>query len=191
MSVLRRISRLVVLSQVALTLAACSPDAVTAPRKSGALDPSRTALETDAVQDGLAEVRAATARYHRVEVALAEGYVSTLICAASPAGAMGIHYVNPTLRHDATFDAARPELLLYEPQQNGQLRLVAIEYVVTRTLWDAAHPGTLPTFLGQSFFQSFGPAAHGEPDHYELHVWLWRDNPSGMFAQWNPNVSCL
>lgn len=180
--------RLAPLPALLLVATACGADAT------AGLSPARVAASAASAPDdagpALAAVRAATAKYHRVEVALADGYVSTPVCAASPAGGMGIHYVNPALRHDATFDPARPELLLYEPQKNGRLRLVAIEYVVTRTLWDAANPGTVPTYLGQPFFRSFGPAAHGEPDHYELHVWLWRHNPSGMFAQWNPMVAC-
>ena len=190
MRVPRRSVRPVVLSLGVLAVAACAPDAATAPHEPGAPALSRGAAAADAGQSGLAAVRAATAKYHRVEVAVADGYVRTPVCASSPAGGMGVHYVNPGLRHDATFDPVRPEVLLYEPQKNGQMRLVAIEYVVTRALWDAAHPGTTPTFLGQPFFRSFGPAAHGEPDHYELHVWLWRHNPSGMFAQWNPAVTC-
>jgi hypothetical protein len=183
-------SRLLRLAPLILSVAtACGRDAavLVSPVQASAI---AMAMHDDAA--ALAEVRAATARYHQVETALADGYVSTPVCAALPggAGAMGIHYVNPMLRHDATFDPTRPELLLYEPQKNGKLRLVAVEYVITRSLWDAAHPGTIPTYLGHPFFQSFGPAAHGEPDHYELHVWLWRHNPDGVFAQWNPMVSC-
>ena len=182
------ILRLVPLPVLLLATVGCGPEAtaVLAPARA----PASAAVTREIDGAALAAVRAATARYHRVEVALADGYVSTPVCATSPAGAMGIHYVNPALRHDATFDPARPELLLYEPQKNGQRRLVAVEYVITRALWDAANPGTVPTYLGQEFVRSFGPAAHGEPDHYELHVWLWRHNPSGMFAQWNPQVTC-
>ena len=182
--------RLAPIPAAVLLLAAtgCGPDAGAA--LSPAQSPASAASAAENDGPALAAVRAATAKYHRVEVALADGYAPTPVCAASPAGAMGIHYVNAALRHDATFDPLRPELLIYEPQRNGKLRLVAVEYVITRSVWDAANPGTIPTFLGQPFFRSFGPAAHGEPDHYELHVWLWRHNPSGMFAQWNPKVSC-
>lgn len=147
-------------------------------------------------QSALAGIRAATAKYHRVEVAIAAGYATTVACAASPAGAMGVHYVNagllgaPVPGGDATIDPLRPEVLVYEPMPNGRFRLVAVEYLVWRAAWDAAHPDEGPTLLGVPFVESFGSAAHGLPDHYELHVWLWRHNPSGMFAQWNPNVSC-
>ncbi|HYW30062.1 MAG TPA: hypothetical protein VE869_01050, partial [Gemmatimonas sp.] len=180
----------------ALTLAACSPDSPTAPNS----DLSARAANGAAVQmiDGraLADVRAATAKYHRAEVALAEGYINTGECVASPAGGMGIHFVKPGLmgspapNGDATFEPTRPEVLVYEPMKNGQLQLVAVEYLVWRAPWDAAHPGTSPSFLGEEFAKSFGEAAHGLPDHYELHVWLWKHNANGMFAAWNPKVSC-
>lgn len=183
---------------VAALLAACAPDAATAPREPGAPTMARAGAAAAAGQSGLAEVRAATAKYHRVEAALADGYVSTVECAALPGvGAMGIHYINnalmgpPAPAGDATFDPTRPEVLVYEPQKNGKLRLVAVEYLVWRAPWAAAHPGAAgPAFQGVPFVESFGPAAHGLPDHYELHVWLWRHNPSGMFAQWNPDVTC-
>jgi len=151
---------------------------------------SKGGSSADAGGSALAEVRAATAKYHRVEVAIAEGYFNTRECVASPAGAMGIHYVNRALRDDPALDPTRPEVLVYEPQKNGQLRLVAVEYFVWRAAWDALSPSSSPTLFGEPFFRSFGPAAHGLPDHYELHVWLWRNNPSGMFAQWNPKVTC-
>lgn len=178
------------------TLAACSPDSTTAP--DGVL--AARAADAAAVQmtDGsaLASVRAATAKYHRAEVALASGYINTGECVASPAGGMGIHFVNPGLmgspapNGDAAFDPTQPEVLVYEPMKNGQLQLVAVEYLVWRAPWDAAHPNAAPAFLGETFASSFGPAAHGLPDHYELHVWLWKHNENGMFAEWNPKVSC-
>jgi hypothetical protein len=180
---------------VAVTLlAACAPDAATAPE----MVPTRAAATSaEAEQPAFAAVRAATAKYHRADVALADGYVNTGECVAAPSGGMGIHFVNPGLMGapmpggDATFDPTRPEVLVYEPQQNGQLKLVAVEYLVWRTPWDAAHPGSAPTFAGQAFDESFGEHAHGLPDHYELHVWLWRHNPNGMFAPFNPKVKCM
>lgn len=138
----------------------------------------------------LATVRAATARFHDVAAAEAAGYVSTGECVALPGvGAMGIHYVNPPLMGDAGFDPARPEVLVYEPQADGSRRLVAAEFLVFRAPWDAAHAAA-PAFGSQAFDQSFGAQAHGLPDHYELHLWLWRHNPAGMFASWNSKVSC-
>lgn len=176
---------------VAALLAGCTPDAAIAPEPGESALRIPTSASASMGQSGLAEIRAATARYHRVEVAIADGYRSTFECVARPGvGAMGIHYVNFALRNDAAFDATHPEVLVYEPQKNGQLRLVAVEYFIWRTNWDAAHPTTTPSLLGHPFNQSFDLAAHGLPDHYELHAWLWRHNPNGMFAPWNPNVTC-
>jgi hypothetical protein len=180
---------------VAALLAACAPDSASGPDASQVPSLARAEAAAGNGQSGLAAVRAATARYHRVEVAIADGYVNTGECVASPAGGMGIHFVNPALMGapmpggDATFDPTRPEVLVYEPK-DGKLKLVAVEYLIWRAAWDAANPGGGPTYLGQSFDESFGPESHGLPDHYELHAWIWQENPSGMFAPWNPKVSC-
>lgn len=180
----------------AALLAACAPDASTAPAADRTPALARGGGGGDA-HPALAEVRAATARYHRVEAAIADGYATTHACAALPGvGAMGIHFIKgallgaPTPAGDAVVDPVRPEVLVYEPQANGRLRLVAVEWLVWRAAWDAAHPGTDPALFGTPFVRSFGAGAHGLPDHYELHAWIWRHNPSGMFAQWNPEVSC-
>lgn len=149
----------------------------------------------------LATARAATAKYHDVSVAVADGYRPTTICEASSVGAMGMHYNNPALLgvipgsaplngSDAVIDPKRPEVVLYEPDEDGVPRLVAIEYVVFRSAWDAVHSEP-PTLAGIPFDQRFGSNAHGISDHYELHVWLWRRNPLGMFSPYNPNVRCL
>ena len=144
-----------------------------------------------ALRRELAAARAASARYHRVETALADGYIDTGECVALPGvGGMGIHFVNPRLMGDADVDPSHPEVLVYEPRKNGKLRLVAVEYLVFRAPWDAAHPGTTPAFVGVPFDESFGEAAHGLPDHYEIHAWVWQHNPLGMFAPFNPRVSC-
>lgn len=148
----------------------------------------------------LAAVRAATTEFHDVDVAFAAGYrPSRAGCESSSLGAMGIHYGHPALLGlvpgpvpsgtDNVIDPLRPEVLLYEPQADGTRRFVGIEYVVYRAAWDAVNSAP-PTLLNIPFDQKFGPDAHGHADHYELHVWLWRNNPLGMFAPWNPKVSC-
>lgn len=174
--------------------AGCAQDAPTA------VDASESALfakggnaerTSASMNQQLAAVRRATARFHRVEVALQGGYVSTGDCVALPGvGAMGVHYVNRPLMGDATYDPARPEVLVYEPQKNGKFKLVAVEYLIFRAPWEAAGNTGDPMFGDVPFVQSFGVRAHGLPDHYELHVWLWQHNPMGMFAQWNPRVTC-
>ena len=149
----------------------------------------------------IAGIRAATAQYHDVDLAFEAGYrPSTAGCESHAEGAMGIHYGNPALLGlvrgsrpttgtDAVIDPLRPEILMYEPQPDGTRRLVGIEYVVYRAAWDAVHDDP-PTLLGLPFDEKFGSEAHGHADHYELHLWLWRHNPLGMFAPWNPKVSC-
>jgi hypothetical protein len=104
-------------------------------------------------------------------------------------GAMGIHYVNSKLVGDPSIDAGSPEALVYEPEQNGRLRLVALEYIVVQSAWDATHSAP-PTLFGQQFNFTASPNRFGLPAFYSLHAWIWKHNPSGLFSMWNPNVSC-
>jgi hypothetical protein len=135
------------------------------------------------------EVRRATERYQNVAAATDAGYALFLGCVTSPQGsAMGIHYVNSTLVGDGKLDAARPEALMYEPR-GGKLALVGVEYIVIASAWDAANK-TPPTLMGQLFHYNPSPNRYGIPAFYALHVWAWRPNPDGVFADWNPHVSC-
>jgi hypothetical protein len=136
-------------------------------------------------QQGLAALRAATARFHRFDVAKAAGYTFLFMnmCmvdeSAASLGGMGEHYVNLGLLDDKV-DIATPEAVLYEPGPNGQRRLVAVEYVIPKGAWDSADP---PELLGQKFtLNAF--------DLWALHVWVWKHNPSGMYDSWNPRVTC-
>jgi len=129
----------------------------------------------------LAAVRALTAPYQNFEMAMEAGYSASLTpCLSSPEGGMGYHYGNPAYM-DGTVDAMKPEVMVYEPMRNGQLRLVAVEYIVPIPLWQGAEA---PMLFGQHFH--LNPVA----GIWALHVWLWKHNPSGMFADWNPNVTC-
>jgi hypothetical protein len=76
---------------------------------------------------------------------------------------------------------ARPEVLLYEPMGEGRLRLIGVEFIIPFTAWTAAEP---PTLYGQTF------ARNETFQVWALHVWPWRENPRGMFSDWNPKVSC-
>jgi len=169
------------------TLAACAADTATvgphAVSSKSAEEPERSQGGRGTQARDLATARAATARYHRAEAALAEGFVNTMHCVAVPGAGMGIHFVHPARLEDPALDPARPEVLVYEPQADGTLRLVAVEYMVPRPLWDALHPGTPPMLFGEAF-------EPGPMDSYALHVWVWRHNPSGTFAPMNPKVSC-
>lgn len=136
----------------------------------------------------LHKVKAATAKYHSVNRALAAGYVAPPVpagCVESPMGAMGYHFENPALMQDSVLNPRRPEILLYERKRNGKFRLIGVEYYM-----EADRTATTPVLFGQAF-QGPMPAHHpGMETHYDLHVWLWKKNPSGLFAEWNPRVSC-
>jgi hypothetical protein len=134
-------------------------------------------------------VRAATERFHNVAEAVAAGYADPLVCVSGPEeGAMGVHFTNAELLGDGELDLERPEFLVYEPK-NGQLHLIAVEYLVFAEAWDANNP-TPPALLGQLFHYYGSPNRYGLPPYYELHVWAWKENPHGMFADWHPDVSC-
>jgi hypothetical protein len=139
------------------------------------------ALSADVMQD-VARLRALTAGFHRFDVAVAAGWGAQITACFENAelGGMGFHYGNPAII-DGTVNVLEPELLLYEPQKNGNMRLVAVEYIVPFTAWTASEP---PRLFGQSFHrnEAFGIWA--------LHVWHERHNPRGLFADWNPVVTC-
>ena len=171
-----------------------------------------------AAEPDLATVRAATARFQDVKVALAEGYIAdpanmcdTAAMMGRPAamGAMGVHYFRPDLlgitappnpRVDGAgthTDFNRPAILIYEPRADGSLTLVAVENLVFKKAWEAAGNSKPPTFHGVPYDHMFDdPAtatideAHNFEPHYDRHVWIYRHNPNGVFAQFNPNVSC-
>ena len=135
-------------------------------------------------------VRDVTERYRDVNVALAEGFIPQFGCVSgSHEGAMGVHLVNFPNVLDGELDANRPELLVYEPMPNGGMRLVAADYLVLTDAWHAKNPAP-PELVGQLFHLFESPNRFGLPAFYTLHVWAWKENPQGTFANWNPNVSC-
>jgi hypothetical protein len=137
-------------------------------------------------------VRRATERFLDVNAAIAEGYVQSQGgCVSGPEeGAMGVHYVNPTL-FDGQIDVEQPEALVYETMRNGRLELVAAEYITPAAAWAAGHEaGVQPTLMGHLFHFAPGPNRYGPDAFYEIHVWAWKNNPHGAFADWNPAVSC-
>ena len=164
----------------------------------------------------LEEVRRATERFQDVKVAVAEGYIAPdPMCDTAPMmgrpaalGAMGIHYFRPDLlgitappnpRVDGNgthTDFLKPSILIYEPQKDGSLKLVAVENLVFRKAWHAAGHKEPPSFHGVPYdAMSDDPTtkvdeAHMFEPHYDRHVWLYRPNPAGVFAQFNPDVTC-
>jgi len=141
----------------------------------------------------LAAVRRATAKYHDVQTAIDAGYVPTEVCISGPGGAaMGYHYVNPALAMDPAISLTSPEVLLYAQSDDG-VRLVGVEYFYAigapgGPIPDPPPPA--PYLFGRPFD---GPMLGHDPEmppHYDLHVWVWQANPDGIFAQFNPNITC-
>jgi hypothetical protein len=141
--------------------------------------------------------RAASARFHSPNQALRAGYglppagvpLHECIMALDGSGGMGFHYINGMLL-DTTVDPTAPEALVYAPDEHGKLRLVALEYVVFQAPWfEAGNIGT-PTLFGQAFHAVGEPNRYEIPAFFALHVWLWDENPAGMFEDFNPNISC-
>lgn len=135
--------------------------------------------------DLLRSVRQQTARFNSTIQATRAGYVADAHCVAHPElGGMGYHWLNRDLI-DPVYEPLEPEVLLYAAGAGGNLRLVAVEYIVI----DVGQPH--PDFDGHLFDVGGVPplAAAGIP-HWSLHVWVHEENPNGLFAPFNPNVTC-
>ena len=150
------------------------------------------------MQDELAQVRRATARFHSVEEATAAGYQLGWVngsnvriltgCLADPtAGAMGYHYINPALMADNTVDLTKPEALVYESAPDGGRKLVAVEWIVRSAQSNPPGVSEPPSVLGMPMHILVPPPG---PAFYLMHAWIWKHNPAGMMADWNPEVSC-
>lgn len=143
------------------------------------------------------QVRAGLDKYQDPIVAVRDGYFSTLACVEYQKGAeghmqytpggMGVHFLNlQTI--GPKLDPAKPQVLIYEPV-GDKLRLAAAEWFVPTQV--AA--GVRPAIFGQELQ---GPMEGHEPlqpkglHHYDLHVWLWKENPAGLFSATNPAVKC-
>ena len=106
-----------------------------------------------------------------------------------PSAEWGIHYVNGDLIGDPAENPRKPEALVYQPVKR-HLRLVAVEYVVFQDAWKAVHPNRKPKLFGHKFELLGADNRYGLPPFYELHAWIWKHNPRGMFDDWNPRVVC-
>ena len=184
--------------------------AISAPGASVAHEPA-------ANEPSLEEVRKLTARFQDVKVALAEGYiappgdmceVASMMGYPAKLGGMGIHYFrpdllgikgppNPRVDGDGTHtDFRKPSILIYEPRADGSLELVAVENLVFKKAWHAAGHKGRPTFHGVEYDYMFDDPkteideAHMFEPHYDRHVWVHRKNSNGVFAQFNPSVTC-
>jgi hypothetical protein len=138
------------------------------------------------------KVRRATAKYRDIKVALYEHWTPATPCVSGPnTGAMGVHFVLPARLGDAAVYADAPEALIYEPQPDGSMRLVGVEFILFAGNWTTAHPeGGAPKLEGHLMNYVGAPNRYGLDAFYELHVWAWEDNPEGSFADWNTRVTC-
>ena len=156
-----------------------------------------TANADDVPKADIEAMRKALAKYEDPYVAVRDLYLSTVGCVHYdgtkmeghmdyPKGAMGVHFVNLTVQGPP--DPTKPNVLIYEPVGKGKLKLVAAEWLVPLAVAKGR-----PSLLGQPFQ---GPMEGHEPlipkdfHHYDLHAWLFKDNPLGMFSPTNPDVSC-
>ena len=186
-------NRLITLSAIAVSaVSGCSDGPATAPgHSSHDAQPRNSAAVVALNNRDLAVIRQATAAYLQINAASADGFQQMSPCVSSQLGrgGMGFHYGIPARMFDDVIDPANPELLNYEPQKDGSMRLGAVEYFVAQAAWDATHSEP-PSIGGREFdFVPLG-AVPGLPAHYSLHIWVWRNNPSGMFELFNPKVSC-
>jgi hypothetical protein len=172
----------ITLSLVTILLACEDHPGTLAPEGASAVE-ARAASASTASQ--IAQLRRLVAPFHDFDAAVHAGWATQITpCLEAPGlGAMGFHYGNLGYIQDGgVVDLLQPELLLYEPEKSGKLRFVGVEYIVPF----ADHPATAapPTLLGQAFAQvpEFGV--------WGLHIYVGRENPSGIFAPWNPKVSC-
>jgi hypothetical protein len=142
-------------------------------------DPAAPSGVTREQQRDLDTLRSVTATYTDFSRAQAAGYTERLTdCMADATGGMGYHYGKVPFI-DGNARLSEPEILMYEPQSDGSLRFVGIEYVVPLSA-----SATPPSLFGLPFHRNEAFQL------WVLHVWLYKDNPSGMFSDWNPTVSC-
>jgi len=148
------------------------------------------------LNEQLAKVRAVNSKYHNIEAAFADGYVddgygcidATFFGLDKSLGGMGFHLINWALHDDPATDPLRPDLLVYEPARtpNSKPKLVAVEWEVFTSDWRNAGNTQPPSLFGREFELLEG----ADFSVYGLHAWLWLDNPSGMFFDWNPRTRC-
>lgn len=152
-----------------------------------------TGVTDPVVLKDLARLRQATAKYHDVNVALADGFIPTPHCIQEPGlGGMGIHFINPARIMDPAINLLEPEILLYL-ETNGGMKLLGVEYMFPIGPPDAPVPDPAPPapiLFDRPFDGPMLGHEPGQPPHYDLHVWVWKANPSGIFAPFNPKVSC-
>jgi hypothetical protein len=182
-----RSQSLFIVVATAALLAACADNAPVAPTRQPAPSPQLATLPVTVMNTqsdpAFATLRRVTDRYHDLNVALNEGFVLLHPCETRLGDEqVGTVYYNPTRLLDGVISPERPDALIYEPGRNGaKPTLVAVEFAVPFALWTQPNP---PTFRGATFQRE------DEFGVFGLHIWIWRENPNGLFAESNPRVSC-
>ncbi len=140
------------------------------------------------------KVRNANKAFADINAALAYGFKQATPCVSGPDfGAMGVHFVKQDRVDNAFLKAEDPQALIYEPQEDGSLRLVGVEFIILASVWQAQHGGAnaAPPALDGNLLNFVNePNRYGLPAFYELHVWAFEHNPVGSFADWNTRVVC-
>lgn len=167
-----------VLFAFALTFVAVPTEIFAQDTRDTATESGERDLERD-----VALIREATADFHDVEAARAAGYLppDPDRCLESDAGVMGYHHVNRELLDDR-LEVERPEIVVYAPTTEDERKLVNVEYVIPYSAWPRDEAP--PRILGQDLKRSDGL------EIWYLHVWVWEENPNGVFADWNPTLTC-
>lgn len=137
------------------------------------------------VQEQLDALQLSVMPFFNYDVAVAAGWDTILgECVESPMGGMGYHLHNMDQFTNGYLNLLRPEVLLYAPMEDGSMEFQGVEYIIPAELWTSEDP---PQFLGRNlhFNPNVGPAGI-----WALHVWVGKQNPNGIFEDWNPEVSC-
>ena len=176
------LTRPIALIATTILLGACADDSPVAPDAQTVMSARLASVQSAGDADPIATIRRATARYHDIDAALADGFVFLHGCETRPdEGPAGELYVHFDRLLDGVIDPASPDALLYEPRANGKPKLLGVELAIPYPMWAGPQP---PVFMGAEF------QPEDEFGVWGLHVWAWNTNPEGMFAESNPNVSC-
>jgi len=181
-----RMSRLRITGPAALVLLILSAASPAAGGRSSAASQDVATLTTGLggeIDRDVAKIRAATSKFKSLDEAVKKGYARDVAhCMANPPqGGMGYHHQNDALLDDR-LELERPEILVYERMPDGEYRFNGVEYIVPFSVWPSDRKP--PRIMGQDL----KPAPQLEI--WYLHVWVWLENPSGLFADWNPRVKC-
>lgn len=170
---------LTIAASISTLMVACADQAALAPEDTQ-LSAQLTTSQRSNTDNFIATLQRVTGRYHNLQAAIDDEFVLLHPCEERPGeGPVGAVYANFERVLDGVIDPELPDALIYEPSANGKLKLVGVEFAQPYPFAPQA-----PTLMGETF------QAEDEFGVWALHVWVWKDNPEGMFAESNPLVSC-